>query len=203
MAAKSDVRRRVNELLAGLNTGADVQATLEKVLEVVSESSGCDSVGIRWKAGEDYPYFVTRGFGRDFLVREGPLCERDAAGLVLRQPDGSAQLACLCGAVVSGNTDTRWPFFTKGGSFWTNTAPTLRPELNDRDLGFRVRGYCIEVGYEVVAVIPLKTQGTIYGVLQMNCREAGNLTIDSIEEYEDIGADIAAAVSSVMEEQAA
>lgn len=203
MTAESDLRSRVNTLLGRLRIGAEVKSTLERVLEVISESSGCDSVGIRWKAGEDYPYFVTRGFGRDFVVREGPLCERDAAGLVLRQPDGSAQLACLCGAVVSGNTSTRWPFFTEGGSFWTNTAQTLRPELNDRELGFRVRAYCIEVGYEVVAVIPLKTEGTIYGVLQMNCRETGSFTIDSIEEYEYIGADIAAAVSAVMEEQAA
>jgi hypothetical protein len=97
----------VNGLLSRLSSGADVKETLEEVLAAVSEASGCDSVGIRWKAGEDYPYFVTRGFGREFVVREGPLCERDAAGIVLRQADGSAQLACLCGAVVSGNVNTR------------------------------------------------------------------------------------------------
>lgn len=203
MVETSSLRSRVNGLLNQLGTGADVTVTLGRVLDAISESSGCDSVGIRWKAGEDYPYFVTRGFGRDFVVREGPLCERDAAGLVLRQPDGSAQLACLCGAVVSGNTSTRWPFFTEGGSFWTNTAQKLGPELEAKDLGFRVRAYCIEVGYEVVAVIPVKTAGTIYGVLQMNCRETGSFTVDSIEEYEDIAGDIAAAVSAVMEEQAA
>jgi transcriptional regulator with GAF, ATPase, and Fis domain len=75
--------------------------------------------------------------------------------------------------------------------------------LKDRDLGFRVRAYCLEVGYEVVAVIPLKAAGTIYGVLQMNCRETGTFTTGSIEGYETIARDIAAAVSSVMDEQAA
>lgn len=203
MVETSSLRTRVNGLLHQLGAGADVKVTLERVLDAISEVSGCDSVGIRWKAGEDYPYFVTRGFGRDFVVREGPLCERDAAGLVLRQPDGSAQLACLCGAVVAGNTNARWPFFTAGGSFWTNTAQTLGPELKEKDLGFRVRAYCVEVGYEVVAVIPLKTAGTTYGVLQMNCRETGSFTVGSIEEYEEIASDIAAAVSSVLEEQAA
>jgi len=199
----SGLRAQVNALLARLSAGDDVKSTLEEVLDVISDASGCDSVGIRWRAGEDYPYFVTRGFGRDFVVREGPLCERDAAGLVLRQPDGSAQLACLCGAVVSGKADTRWPFFTKGGSFWTNTAQTLGSELKKKDLGFRVRAYCVEVGYEVVAAIPLRTAGSVYGVLQMNCRETGSFTANSIEEYEDIASDIAAAVSSVMEDQAA
>ncbi len=201
MAEHCELKQKVKQLLSCLNGPAEVEAVLGDVLEAIEKQSGCDSVGIRWKAGEDYPYFVTRGFGKDFIVREGPLCERDAAGLILRRPDGSAQLACLCGAVVSGNADPRWPFFTKGGSFWTNQAQSLGPALDSEKLGFHVRAYCVEVGYEVVAVIPLKAGDDIFGILQMNCREPGSFTASSIEEYEEIGKEIAEVVSSVMGEQ--
>jgi hypothetical protein len=68
-----ELRSRVRETLAGLSEGGEARETLEQVLDVVREASGCESVGIRWRAGEDYPYFVTRGFGRDFVVREGPV----------------------------------------------------------------------------------------------------------------------------------
>jgi len=73
MVTCAELTARVRELLGRIREGADVRGMLEEVLEVVSEASGCESTGIRWKAGEDYPYYLTRGFGRDFVVREGPL----------------------------------------------------------------------------------------------------------------------------------
>jgi len=112
------LREQVEAILSGVASRMDPGAALAEALDAISQASGCESVGIRWKAGEDYPYHVTRGFGRDFVVIEGPLCERDTAGLVLRYPDGTPQYACMCGAVVTGRADPRLPFFTEGGSFW-------------------------------------------------------------------------------------
>ena len=198
MVGCDNLSDRVREVLAQLEAGEDLQPVLEQALEAISEASGFESVGIRWKAGEDYPYYVTRGFGKDFVVREGPLCERDAASTVIRHPDGTPQLACLCGAVVTGRTDPRWPFFTKGGSFWTNQARGLAPGLSSERLGFRVRAYCAEVGYEVVALIPLKAQDEILGLLQMNSRRLGALGKETIEAYEAVAREIAEAVAPRM-----
>ena len=191
-----ELRSRVRETLAGLSGGGEARETLEQVLDLVSEASGCESVGIRWRAGEDYPYFVTRGFGRDFVVREGPLCERSAAGLILRHPDGSAQLACLCGAVAQGRTDPRLPIFTKGGSFWTNgTTELLRDSPPSESTGTSTRNYCNEVGYESVALIPLRASEEILGLLQLNSRTPGRFTVEKIEEYEAVAREIATAAA--------
>ena len=191
-----ELRSRVRETLAGLSEGGEARETLEQVLDLVSEASGCESVGIRWRAGEDYPYFVTRGFGRDFVVREGPLCERSAAGLILRHPDGSAQLACMCGAVAEGRTDPRLPIFTEGGSFWTSgTTELLRDSPPSESTGTNTRNYCNEVGYESVALIPLRASEEILGLLQLNSRTPGRFTIEKIEEYEAIAREIARAAA--------
>ncbi len=198
MTGLGDLQSSVRALLAQLEQGAELQPVLQQVLNLISEASGCESVGIRWKAGEDYPYCVTRGFGRDFELREGPLCERDAVGTILRHPNGLPQLACMCGAVVSGKTDPKWPFFTEGGSFWSNQVQSLKSKLDPGKLGFRVRAYCAEVGYELVALIPLKAQNEILGVLQMNSRQPVTLNQAMIETYEQLASDIARAVAPRM-----
>jgi len=196
-----ELRRRVRETLAGLSEGGGARETLQQVLDLVSEASGCESVGIRWKAGEDYPYFVTRGFGRDFVVREGPLCERSAAGLILRHPNGAAQLACMCGAVVQGRTNPGLPIFTPGGSFWTNgTTELLREAPPGESVGIRPRNYCNEVGYESVALIPLRASEGILGLLQLNSRTPGRFTAEKMEEYEAVAREIATVAAGKVDE---
>lgn len=193
---------RLRALLGRIREGADVRVTLEEVLALVGEASECESVGIRWKAGDDCPYYLTRGFGRDFVVREGPLCEKDAAGLILRHADGTPQLACMCGAVVEGHTDPRWPFFTKGGSFWTNGSTALVPTLRPEQMGIRIRAYCNEVGYESVALIPLRAAGQVYGLLQLNSRAPGRFTEELVERYEALAREIAEAARGPISEVA-
>ena len=201
MRADDKLAGRVRGLLTEIGEGRDVRQTLEEVLEVVSEASGCESVGVRWKAGEDYPYLLTRGFGRDFVVREGPLCARDAAGLVLRHRDGTPQLACVCGAVLEGRTDPSQPIFSEGGSFWTNgTTKMLAESRPVKTVGIETRNYCNEVGYESVALIPLRTGGETYGLLQLNSKEPGRFSEEMIAQYEGLAGEIAGAVAPRMGE---
>jgi len=195
MGSDEELTSRVRGLLARIGEGADVHGTLEEVLAAVGEASGCESVGIRWKAGEDYPYLLTRGFGRDFVVVEGPLCVRDAAGLILRHRDGRPQLACMCGAVVEGRTDPSLPYFSEGGSFWTSgTSHLLAETPPSKQTGVTTRNYCNQVGYESVALIPLRRGGETYGVLQMNSRAPGRFTEGMIAAYEGLAGEIAKAV---------
>jgi len=188
---------RVRELLRPLAEGADLRETLESVIEEISEVSGCESVGVRWRAGEDCPYLVTRGFGRDFVVVEGPLCVRDAAGLVLRHRDGTPQLACMCGAVIEGRTDRSQPFFTESGSFWTNgTTALLRDTPPSAVVGVQTRNYCNAVGYESVALIPLRAGDESYGLLQLNSRTPGRFTKRRVRQYEQVAREIAEMVAT-------
>jgi hypothetical protein len=187
---------RIREVLSPLSRGADLAETLDEAFALTPDVSGCESVGIRWKAGEDYPYLLTRGSGRDFVAVNGPLCTRDAAGLVLRRPDGRPQLACMCGAVIEGRTDASAPFFTEGGSFWTNgTTGLLRDAPPSSSVGIQSRNYCNAAGYESVALIPLRAGDECYGLLQLNSRTPDRFTKERVAEYERVAETIAEMVA--------
>jgi GAF domain-containing protein len=196
MAAGQDLAGRVREALEPLGESPDAREALMAALAAISEASGCESVGIRWKAGEDYPYYLTRGFGIDFVVREGPLCDRDSAGLIVRHRDGTPQLACMCGAVIQGRTDPSQPYFTEAGSFWTNGTTLLVQRLPQGIAAVKPRNYCNAAGYESVALIPLRAGGETYGLLQLDSRSPDRFTREQIERYEQVAGEIARALSA-------
>jgi len=178
----------IPKLLEYLEERAEPRAALYWLLVVIGETSECESTAIRWKAGEDYPYYVSRGFSQEFLQQESSLYERDSAGLILRHPDERPQLACMCGAVVEGRTDPSHVFFSPGGSFWTNGITALLRDTPPTAMtGIRTRNYCNAASYESVALIPLRTNGNIYGLLQLNSRKPGRFTAEKIEWYEELG----------------
>lgn len=187
----SELAREISRRLKRLAEGADPRKTLEQVIALISEASGCESVGIRWRASGDCPYYVTRGFGVDFVVLEGPLCARDAGGLIVRHPDGTPQLACMCGAVVEERTDPSLPYFTPAGSFWTNGTTRLLDGRLPSPQGVQTRNYCNVVGYESVALIPLRARGKVHGLLQLNSRTPDRFEPKLIAQYEEIAGEIA------------
>ncbi len=146
--------------------------------------------------GEDYPYYVTRGFGPDFVRQEGWLCDRDAGGQILRHPDGRPRLACLCGAVVEGKPDWTQPCFTEGGSFWTNDMTELLRSTPPRAAGMTMRSHCHREGYESLGLVPLRAQGQSYGLLQLNSRTPGRFTAAQIASYEGLAGQVAAAAAA-------
>jgi hypothetical protein len=184
-----------------LERGQEPRDVLYWLLMVLSELSGCESLGLRWRAGEDYPYYVTRGFGPDFLRQEKSLCDLDAAGQILRHSDGSPRLACLCGAVVQGQTDPAQPHFTPGGSFWTNRMSEVLRSTPPSAAGIAMRDTCQRQGYQSVGLVPLRAEGETYGLIQLNSRASGRFTAEQIASYERLAAEAAAAAAAAIEKQ--
>ncbi len=48
----------------------------------------------------------------------------------------------MCENVLFGISDSRFPFFTKGGSFWSNSATELFASFVGADLRTRNRNHC-------------------------------------------------------------
>ncbi|MGA9646825.1 MAG: hypothetical protein WBQ76_12985, partial [Candidatus Korobacteraceae bacterium] len=71
------------------------------------------------------PYCVTDGLPDDFIEEENCVCHRDACGEIVRDSEGYPILECMCGEIIRGRTDPSLPFFTAGGSFWTNSRSKL------------------------------------------------------------------------------
>jgi PAS domain S-box-containing protein len=186
-----EIRR---EILEVLNEQGEMKDSIQRVLAVLKERTGFDAVGIRLKDGDDFPYFVQNGFSSDFLLTENTLVERGADGGVCRNEDGSIRLECTCGLVLSGKTDPSNPYFTKGGSFWTNDSFPLLDLPPGQDPRLHPRNNCIHQNYASVALIPIRIQSRIVGLVQLNDRRKKRFTPDVIERLESIAAHIGEAL---------
>jgi light-regulated signal transduction histidine kinase (bacteriophytochrome) len=100
----------------------------------------------------------------------------------------------MCGNVIRGRTDPSHPFFTRCGSFWTNCTTHLLASTTEDDRQSRTRNRCNAEGYESVALVPLRSNGTTVGLLQMNDHRPDLFTSEFIAFCERLGASVAVAL---------
>lgn len=213
---REEYRAMSREVMRILNQPGEVQCLIRQVVAAVKRRINLDSVGIRLQHqdeqkfdavgirlqdGEDFPYFAQEGFSENFLLTENSLIERAADGGVCRDEEGNISLECTCGLVLSGKTDPDNPFFTAGGSCWTNNSFPVLDLPAEEDPRHNPRNQCIHQGYASVALVPIRGNGRIIGLLQFNDRRQGQFTSDSIEQLEEIAAHIGTALMRLSAEK--
>lgn len=182
-------------VLEVLGTSVDTRDLIDNLLPLVRDFAGVEALGIRLRDGEDFPYYEVRGFPPDFVAAERTLCVRDQEGAILRDAEGEAILECMCGNVIRGRVDPALPFFTDGGSFWTDSTSDLLASTTEQDRQGRTRNRCNKQGYESVALVPLRSGGEIIGLLQLNDSRRGRFTLEAIRLLEGLGTTIGIALS--------
>ena len=108
-------------------------------------------------------------------------------------------------AISAWNAHAAWYFpdgpipqtrcLREGGSFWTNDTLPLLDLSPEQDPRLNPRNRCIHEGYRSVALIPIRTNRNIVGLLQLNDRESGSFTLDLITYFEGLGTSIGIALS--------
>jgi|GEM_PF-1570850 len=187
-------REMGQEVLQLLNEPGEQQDVIQRVITAMKARTGFASVGLRLQDGEDFPYYVQQGLTQEFLLTENTLLQRNPDGGICRDKDGSACLECTCGLVISGKTNPASPFFTKGGSFWTNNFLCMLNFPADQDPRLNPRNLCIHEGYASVALIPLRDKKLIIGLIHFNDWRLGRFTLEMIELLENIAAHIGEAL---------
>ena len=190
------------QVLDLLNKSGEKAELIRGMLLLIKEFEGFEVVGIRLKEGDDFPYYEANGFPVDFVEDERYLCAHDETGEVIRDSEGKPLLECMCGTVISGKTDPCLPFFTEGGSFWTNSPAEFLVSTTEEDRQGRTRNRCYREGYKSVALIPLRSGTEIIGLLQLNDRRKDMFTLEMITFFEGIGASIGIALAHKGAEEA-
>jgi PAS domain S-box-containing protein len=181
-------------LLKLANASSDLHGLMREATALLQGWTGCEAVGIRLREGEDFPYFETRGFPQDFVRLENSLCVSSIDGQRIGDCQGNVVLECMCGNVLCGRFDPSLPFFTPHGSFWTNSTAALLASTTEADRQARTRNRCNSEGYESVALVPLRSDGTTFGLLQLNDRRPGRFTREQIDLLEGLAAGLAEAI---------
>jgi len=195
-------REIAREVLQILNEHGDLQDSIKCILATLKTRTGCDAVGIRLQDGDDFPYFVHKGFSQHFLLTENTLIERSMDGGVCRDEDGNIKLECICGLVISGRTDPSNPLFTLGGSFWTNDPYPLWAIPPADDPRHHPRKQCFHDGYASVALVPILKGNRAIGLIQLNDRRKGFFNIEAIEILEGVASHLGTALMRKQAEQA-
>lgn len=191
-----------SEILGILNDPGSFDASLRQIVSAIKRETECDAVGIRLRSGEDYPYFAHDGFADAFLRTENSLLVRNAEGCVCRDENGGIILECTCGLVLAGKTDPSNPFFTPGGSAWTNNSLSMLELPPEQEPRVKPRNNCIHAGYRSMALIPVRTGVEIVGLLQLNHKEKNRFTPGIIQFFEGIGSSIGTALMRKQAEDA-
>ena len=105
---------------------------------------------------------------------------------ICRDKCGNISLECTCGLVLSGNVDKTQPYGTAFGSIWTNNSPDFLKIPHHEDPRENPRNRCIHDGYVSVALIPIKAEDEIIGLLQLNDKRKGRFSEASISFLEDL-----------------
>jgi len=187
-------REMSREILKILNDPGGLSDALHQVLEVLKTRTGFDAVGIRLQDGEDFPYFAQKGFPPDFYLTENTLMGRTVDGGLCRDENGHPMLECTCGLVISGKIDPASPLFTPGGSFWINDSLPLLDLSPIEDPRFQPRNQCIHHHYASFALVPIRNEERIVGLIHFSDRRKGCFTLDTIELLEGIASHIGAAL---------
>ncbi len=174
------------QLLGICHQAPDLRTLMESLTLFFQTLTGCEAVGIRLRHDGDYPYYQAVGFPAAFIKAENSLCSRDERGSIIIDYTGNPALDCMCGNVIRGRFDASLPFFTARGSFWTNSTTQLLASTSPEERQSNTRNRCNGVGYESVALIPIKDRKTTYGLFQFNDRRPNRFTTDRIEQYEQL-----------------
>jgi len=178
-----------------LNETNGVRESIQRVFDLLKTRIDVDAMGLRLQDGEDFPYFIQKGFPDDFLATENSLLEHTDSDGCSHGCSGKAFLECTCGLVISEKTDPMSPTSTKGGSCWSNDTFALANLPSDHDARRHPRNKCIHFGYASVALIPIRTQNQTVGLLQLNDRRKDRFLPEEIEGLEDIAAHIGSAIA--------
>ena len=165
------------------NRHVEIKPLLVEFLGEFKALTGCSAIGIRLlDENHNIPYTVYDGFSRSFVDLESPLVI------------GTDR--CMCINVVAGTTDCSKAFYTEVGSFYMNHTSRFLATVSDSEKG-ETRNACNAHGYESVALIPIRSGGSILGLIHLADTREDMVPLEMVLELEKIGLVLGNAVQRV------
>ena len=171
-----------------LKTPSSLKHSLFVVIKYLQQLTNVEAISIRLHKDGDFPYFVYNGFSKEFIQHEMHLCVKDFFGERIKETGKNQMLLeCMCGNIIRGRTNPDYPFFTKGGCFWSNNTSELLATTTEKERQADTRNYCNGCGFESVVLVPIRNKGNTLGLIQLNDHRIGMFDSDQIDFLEMIG----------------
>jgi len=156
---------------------------LNEFVKDIREVTGCQAVGVRIRDTDgNIPYTAYEGFTKEFYEKESPLSIKSDN--------------CMCINVVKGTTAPNLCFYTEYGSFYINGTTHFLSTVSDEEKG-QTRNECNRVGYESVALIPIRGEGGILGLVHIADPEENMVPVELVTVLENVAMHLGAALSRI------
>lgn len=185
-AISEDALKASHRFLVIANKHYQMRPLLDEFVSEIKAITGCDATGIRIldKHG-NIPYQSYVGFSRKFFERENPLC--------------TSSHDCMCVNVIQGTTDPKTSFYSNGSFFLNNTTAYLKSLSPDERL--KTRGVCNAYGYESLALIPIRMDRRILGLIHVADSRPDKVPPRLVKSLEGIAMQLGAAIQRIKAEE--
>ncbi len=163
------------DVLKAFYSGVDKEERIRNILWMLKEYTGLEIIALRLKKDDDYPFFTYAG----------SLGNLDSC-MHLRDDSENGRYKGLCGSVISGGPDSLKNLLTKEGSFWTEDLSSHKCGKTMCDSFNGKNNICFHEGCRTIALIPLKTEGEVVGLLHLADKQSGLLQYSQILFLETI-----------------
>ncbi len=186
-----------------LNRGRSGGQTVTEILGLVRSFTSFEAGAVRLFEEDHLTLLASQGFPSDFALPEKHLCVNQVRGRLPKGEPGNVDSQCFCAKFLNGDVNALLPFFTEGGSFWTNNASSPSTRRDEPESATDRRDEPALGVYESIALVPLRTDEEIVGLLQLSDRRKGLVTKELISLVEAVGNGIAVAIGQERLERAA
>ena len=146
-----DARRVSQRILEIANRQTKLSPMLEEFVAEVRSFTGCAAVGLRLLDEKgNISCQADMVSSRGFYESESPLSIKSDH--------------CMCIDAIKEAADPKLSFYTKGGSFYMNGSTRFLATVSEEEQG-RIRSVCNKVEYESAALMPIRTEGRILGLI--------------------------------------
>jgi PAS domain S-box-containing protein len=190
------------DILLILNEAGELEHLIPRILAVLKARTGLYNIGIRLQPGDEFPYTEHAGYPMDFFQTETQSGRQNEVCTGCSGNKGGTDADTPCCIVLSGKADATHPFFTPGGSWWTNNS-TIPPDSRPgKGPVFPAQKQLVHHGYATAALVPIKSGKAIIGLVQFNDRRQGCLTGYMVELLEGIASHIGLALARKLADDA-
>ncbi len=180
--------RLSHRLLVIANRHTEMLPLLKEFVGEIRNYTGCAAVGIRLLDEEgNIPYQAYEGFSERFYELESPLSIKSDR--------------CMCINVIKGEIDPKLPFYTQGGSFYMNGTTRFLATVSEEEKG-RTRNACNEFGYETVALIPIRLEERLLGLIHVADPRENMVPLQMVRMLENAAMELGAAIERLKAQEA-
>lgn len=166
----------------------DTDSLLQEFVKEVRDLTRCEAVGIRilGESGK-IPYRAYTGFSRKFYEKESPLSINSDQ--------------CMCINVIRGTTNPGLPFYTAQGSFYMNGTTRFLATVSEAEKG-KTRNTCNAAGYESVALIPIRFERGILGLVHIADHKENMVPLEMVRLLENVASVFGVGIQRALAEDA-